>query len=110
MGGRCTGVISELTLGERLVKPKAMQRPDIVRAYLSVVQTRRFFTAVPVTRDILIGAAGIRASSGLKLPDAIHVSTARLTGCDALLTNDKQFRAVPDVEVVLLGEQWGRAG
>jgi predicted nucleic acid-binding protein len=41
----------------------------------------------------LLKAAGIRAATGLKLPDAIHSATAEVAGCRAVLTNDREMKA-----------------
>ena len=61
-------------------------------------------TVVPVVRDILILAAGIRATTKLKLPDAIHAASAIATQCTTFLTNDKQFQTLSDLHVVLLSQ------
>ena len=52
-------------------------------------------TVVPVTRDILRDAAHVRGELGMKLPDAIHVATARERECKVFITNDKGIR-LPD--------------
>ncbi|MGV0106581.1 type II toxin-antitoxin system VapC family toxin [Nostoc sp. DSM 114167] len=45
-----------------------------------------------------------RASINIKLPDALHASTALLTQCFTFLTNDRRFRSVPKLSVILLSE------
>lgn len=57
---------------------------------------------VDVTTAILDRAAEIRASLGLKTPDAIHVATAIDVGADLLLTNDADLRRVPGLHVELI--------
>jgi len=44
-------------------------------------------------------------SKTLKLPDAIHFATARMSGCQTFLTNDKQLQSVPDFDVAILSEE-----
>ncbi|MEH2396173.1 PIN domain-containing protein [Nostoc sp.] len=61
-------------------------------------------TVIPVSRQVLIEAAKLRASINIKLPDAIHAATALLTQCSTLLTNDQRFRSIPDLSVILLFE------
>lgn len=61
-------------------------------------------SAVPISRSILIRAAAIRASTKLKLPDAIHAATAITTGCTTFLTNDKQFKTVKRLHTLLLSQ------
>ena len=105
--GHCTGVTSELTLGECLVKPFALGRADIVQAYLTTLSPHPHFQVVPVQRNILIEAARFRADIGIKLAAAIHVATATSARCNTLLTNDRRLRAVPGLEVLLLSEVAG---
>ena len=102
--GQFQAVTSELTLAETLVKP--IMDNDRVRqaAYEQAIQSVRSLHVVPVNRRILIQAAEIRASSGLRLPDAIHAATSRLASCETFLTNDSQFRSVADLPVVLLSQ------
>ena len=64
-------------------------------AYLQVLQPSTSLHMAPVSREVLIAAARLRAEIGLKLPDAIHVATAQLTGCDQFLTNDARIPALP---------------
>jgi hypothetical protein len=46
-----------------------------------------------VTRDVLIEAARQRAvCPTTKLPDAIHIATARLEKCQVFLTNETRLR------------------
>ena len=58
----------------------------------------------PVTREVLMGAARIRALSGHRLPDAIHLATAKTAGSGVFLTNDRRIAAVDDLDVVQLSE------
>jgi predicted nucleic acid-binding protein len=102
--GECSGVTSELTLAECLIKPLRLGRDDIVREYIGTLQVRRFFSVVPITRAILGEAARLRATTGLKLPDAIHAATAAAHACDHFLTNDDSFRTVFGANVVHLSE------
>ena len=59
---------------------------------------------VPITQAVLEEAANLRATLGLRTPDAIHLATALLNGCALLVTNDRAFRRVPDLAVTVLSE------
>ncbi|WP_347566102.1 PIN domain-containing protein [Scytonema sp. UIC 10036] len=59
---------------------------------------------IPVSRDILIEAAQLRANVNIKLPDAIHAATAILTQCSTFITNDQRFQSVLSISVVLLSQ------
>jgi predicted nucleic acid-binding protein len=105
--GQCHAVTSELVLGECLVRPFKLGRDDIVEAYLGAIQPRRFLAVLPVGRAILIQAAKLRATTSLKLPDAIQAATALVHGCEPFVTNDDGYRSVPGLRVITLRELAG---
>ena len=47
-----------------------------------------------VTPAILDQAAVLRAGSGLKMGDAIHLATAMMAQCDVLVCNDEKLASV----------------
>lgn len=100
--GSCSGVTSELSLAECLVKPLELGRADLVQTYQAFLQERRFFSVVPVTRELLVEAARLRGLSRIKLPDAIHAATGLQRGCTSFLTNDDRL-TIPGI--TMLG--WG---
>ena len=57
-----------------------------------------------VTRGIAEIGARIRAAHGLSLPDGIQVATALAAGATGFISNDPDFKRVPDIEVLLLDE------
>jgi predicted nucleic acid-binding protein len=97
--GECAAVTSELSLAECLVKPMELERSDVIATYLDFLRDRRSFSIVPVTRDLLIEAARLRALSRIKLPDAIHAATALRSGCISFLTNDDRL-SIPGIRMI----------
>lgn len=95
-------VTSELTLAEVLVKPMIDKNASIERAYRTFLEASDALRLVPVSQAILIEAAKVRAETGLKLPDAIHLATATGAGCTSLLTNDKALHGGDRIPVRLL--------
>lgn len=93
--GEVTGVSSELALAECLVRPFAKRDEREIRAFVNFISDGATLKIAPVTREILIEAARVRAVTGMKLKlfDAIHLATAKLLGCDLLVTNDHRFDA-----------------
>lgn len=89
--GEVAGFTSELTLAETLVVPHRRGDQRLIDLYSDLVSSRDGLTVVPVTRAIWIGAAVERSAGPFKLPDAVHVATARQMACDAFLTNDRGF-------------------
>lgn len=97
-------VSSVLTLSEVLVVPVRMGAHHLAQQYRSILMNREFCTLAPISAEIAIRAAAIRARYGLRTPDALHAAAAIKTECDAMLTNDRHFRRVEDLNVLLLDE------
>jgi predicted nucleic acid-binding protein len=98
-------VTSALTLSELLVKPYELGRDDLVRTYDNATIANEVIEVVPVVREILRDAARLRSQEkSLKLPDAIHLTTALGTHCSHFLTNDRRLRSRPSLAVVRLTE------
>ena len=95
-------VTSELTLAEVLVKPKRDANSKLEEAYKHFLFPTQSLRNSPVSREVLEAAAGIRATTALKLPDAIHLATAINEQCDSFLTNDNRFKNMAGVKVILL--------
>lgn len=94
-------VTSELALAELLVKPIALQRHDLIRIYDNWTMRNSYLEVVPVVRNVLSDAAALRANDkSLKLPDAIHLTTARGTKCRYFLTRDKRVKGQYGVEIL----------
>ncbi|MGE3147882.1 MAG: type II toxin-antitoxin system VapC family toxin [Pseudorhodoplanes sp.] len=99
-------VVSELALTEWLVKPLQLKRNDLIQLYENWMITNSYLEVVPVIREILRDAAELRSRDGnLKLPDAIHLTTAVGTRCRYFLTNDKRIAGQFGVEILRLTEE-----
>jgi predicted nucleic acid-binding protein len=80
---------SELTLSELLVRPFRDANSRLVDAYDRTIVSSPWLDVIPVGKPVLRYAALLRANyPSLKLPDAIHVSTALATECTHILTSD----------------------
>ena len=97
-------VTSELTLAEVLVGPIKTQNLVIQQTYRSFLTTTAILEVAPVTRAILENAAELRATTKLKLPDAIHLATALQYQCDSFLTNDVVFKLLNLAQVKMLSD------
>ena len=102
--GHCQAVTSELSLAECLVKP--FLEGDMIRrrAFERAVQTSPVLQVIPISRTVLVSAAELRARTGLKLPDAIHLATATHAGCATFLTNDRRFLVAPRLRTLVLSD------
>lgn len=102
--GQITVVTSELTLLEVLVKPLKVGDATTATLFRTVLQHTPDVRMLPITQLVLEEAAKLRATLGLRTPDAIHVATALLHGCALIVTNDSTFRRIPDLPVAVLNE------
>ncbi|QCI96471.1 type II toxin-antitoxin system VapC family toxin [Agrobacterium larrymoorei] len=97
-------VTSELTFSELVVKPYKDQNDQLIDQYQRLILSSDWLKVVPVEMPILHYAAVLRAQyPSLKLPDAIHVSTAIGLSCSHFLTNDLGIRG----EYTLIHTRYG---
>ena len=99
-----TVVTSELTLAEVLVKPLRDGNTALQETYGRLLHATAVFQLIPIQRDILRAAAVLRATTKLKLPDAIHLATSDFTACDSFLTGDLSFRSTRATNIKILSE------
>lgn len=97
-------VTSELSLAEALIKPLKDQNQAEQQAYKKFLTPTSVLQVVPISKEILEEAARLRATTKLKLPDAIHLATATLNGCDCFLTNDASFKSITTANIKILSE------
>lgn len=102
--GHISLVGSELLLVETLIKP-VQNRDDLLeQAFRELLLNSREFKPLPITLAVLEAAVQLRASLGLKTPDAIHAATALLAGVQLFITNDPVFHRVAGLPVAILKE------
>ncbi len=99
---------SELTLAELIVHPYVNQNEPLLELYDNWITPGSGWLDVrPVDRVVLRGAAKVRHfSASIKLPDAIHLSTALETRCTHFLTGDKR---IPD-QITIADQMGGQTG
>lgn len=100
--GEFSAVTSTITITEVLVHPLKNGNAALIEEFRKMFLNTDHFKTIAVTPDIAETAAGLRASHGIRTPDAIHVATAIHCNADILLTNDIQLGSLPKPEVLLL--------
>jgi predicted nucleic acid-binding protein len=86
--------ISPLVRLECLVKP--LREPDLGLVAVYQAAFPRFVN-LKASDDAFEDAARLRATHGLRTPDALNLAIARAGGCTALWTNDDRFaKAAPE--------------
>ncbi|MCF2149672.1 type II toxin-antitoxin system VapC family toxin [Desmonostoc muscorum LEGE 12446] len=101
--GKIQIISSELILMEVLVVPLRNGNNSLVADYEELLLSSQV-KLIPISQSILRQSANLRATSNLKTPDAIHAATALSVSCNQFITNDKGFRNVPGLPVVILSE------
>lgn len=99
-----TVLSSELVLLETLVKPLKEADPVLERTFRELLLASKDVQLIPISLSILERAAHLRATTGLKSPDAIHAATALSVGSLVFITNEKVFKRVSGLTVVVLNE------
>jgi uncharacterized protein len=102
--GQCCAVISELTLLEILVQPLRLGLEEVVEKYQFSIDNFPNLTLCPVTREVTLKAAALRAKYELRTPDALIIATSIVRGASLMVTNDAQWKRVSEIEVVCLSD------
>jgi predicted nucleic acid-binding protein len=101
--GQFTIVSSELVLLETLVKPFRESDTLLEDLFRRLLYSREV-QLLPATAALWEHAARLRATTGLKTPDALHSATALQASITLFITNDEGFRRVPNLPVVILDD------
>lgn len=99
--GHLIGVTSSLTLMETLVVPLRAGNEVLARHYERVL-TKSRLKMVEINDALLRAAALVRATTRLKVPDALQVTSAMSAGCPVFLTNDHRIPSIPGLRVLQL--------
>jgi predicted nucleic acid-binding protein len=102
--GDLVGVASVLVLTEVLVSPLKTDDDAPIKRYEAVLANSKDFQLVSINSVIARRAAELRATYNLKTPDALHIASAIVSGCDAFLTNDKGLQRVKETSILLLDD------
>lgn len=101
--GRLSAFTCELSLAEVLVRPlRDGDRQRVATFEALLAPNSPDLALIAVDRSVLLRSAAIRASLGIRLPDAIHVAAAEAVGCTVFLTEDRGLKVLPGMEAVNL--------
>ena len=100
--GRREIITSALTLLEVLVVPYRSGNHLLAERYEALLTRSRGLRVAEISRDHLRAAAQLRATTGVKTPDALQLAAAMAAGCSSFLTNDRDLPAIPGLRIVQL--------
>jgi predicted nucleic acid-binding protein len=63
--------------------------------YLDLLVWSAFISLVPVSRAVLIETADLGGVTRLKLPDAVHLVSAKRSNCRFFVSTDRDFDKLP---------------
>jgi len=95
--GELALAVTTVTIAEVLTGPFKAGEETLAKRYRAALET---WTLVAFDADIAEGAARLRGTYGLKLPDAIQLASALAINADALVTHDRDFSRVRGVRVL----------
>ena len=102
--GRRELVTSALTLLEVLVVPYRAGDLQLAERYEAIFSRSRGLRVVDLDRGQLRTAAQIRATHGVRTPDALQLAAAFSERCQVFLTTDRRMPALPGLRVVQLSD------
>ncbi len=97
-------ITSTITMTEALVRPYRLTDLALVQEFHALLATYPHLDWIPPTLQIADLAAQIRADHSLRTPDAIQAATTIVAGVTGFVTNDRIFRRIPSLEVLILDE------
>lgn len=97
-------ITSDLTICECLVQPKISNNKELEDFYIKMIFYNTSVRSIPISKEILIKSAEVRAKYRIKAFDAIHIATAIVSGCSSIVTNDKQFKMIEELKILYLDD------
>ena len=92
--GDLQGVMANLVFAELLVPLYRSGAPEAAAGLTNRLINFHNLEVIPLTTEISMEAARLRADHGLRTPDAIHGATAIVTQASGLLTNDNRLKVL----------------
>lgn len=102
--GRRELVTSAITLLEVLVVPYRVGNRPLAERYETLLTRSRGVRVVDLSVDQLRAAAQLRATFGVKTPDALQIVAALTGGCTTFVTNDRRIPSIPGMRVLQLAD------
>jgi predicted nucleic acid-binding protein len=97
-------ITSPITLAECLVVPYRLGLTQLQQDFTDLIVDTDNITFTSIDDAMAKSAADIRARYNLSLPDALQISVAINSGCDAFLTNDIKLKRLAELRVLVIDE------
>ena len=97
-------VTSIVTYIELLTLPEKAGDLRLAAKYRDFLTNSDQVSIYPLNLGVADAAIGFRAKYGLKTPDAIQLAVAEVCGADWVITNDRNWQNVSELEIVLVSD------
>lgn len=95
--GRLNFAVTTVAIAEVLTGPLQNGNEALARRYRAVLES---WNVISLDVAIAESAARLRASFGLKLPDAVQAASALAANAAALVTHDRDFSRIRSLQVI----------
>jgi len=102
--GNIYACTSTITLIEVLTKPLEENNTELIQKYSEIMSDSAYLLLCEVDRAIAVESARLRATYSLRTPDAIQLATGIVNGAELFITNDRGFKKVQDIEILILDD------
>ena len=85
------GYYSVISASELLIRPIRTSAASFTFMHTFLLNFPNL-TALAVDMQVAVQAATIRATTGIRLPDALVIASGLLAGCEAIVSNDEQWQ------------------
>ncbi len=102
--GQIRAITSTVTLIEVLVHPLRENNTALAAQYQEILTHSTHLATLPVTEEIALKAAELRATDNLRTPDAIQVATAVVAGATVFVTNGKRLHVPATLKRIVLDD------
>jgi predicted nucleic acid-binding protein len=89
---------------ELLVQPHRDSDEERIDSFYALLSTYPHLVWIDTNLEIADRAAQLRAKFNLRTPDAIQAATAIVSASTGFISNDRVFRRVPDLDVIILDD------
>ena len=97
-------ITSIITYIELTTLPVRRGKAQLVRKYRDFLTNSENISIFPLDLSIADQAVELRAQHHFKTPDAIQLGTAIACGADYIITNDKEWQRVEEIQIVMVGD------
>jgi predicted nucleic acid-binding protein len=102
--GFAKGITSIITLTEVLVKPLKDQNIRAIKDYKFLLTNFPNLKMVNIDPKVAEKGAELRATYGIRTPDALQVASAIENQATIFLSNDHKLKKIKEIEMVLIKE------